>query len=80
MELRTRATKGRSVETQSRRKEDQPPTFPKGRVCCGTKCPPGTMLSIYNGGSECDLCHPRTSRIRPISSIQELRVLMEAAA
>lgn len=54
----------RPIETMAPQ-GDRPETFPKGRVCsAGRKCPPGTLLSIYNPGSECAQCNPTKRKPR----------------
>jgi hypothetical protein len=73
MDLRTRTFKTRPIETSGRR-DKEPPTFPKGRICAAAHRCPGAELSIYNPGPNCNLCSPRGKRM--LSSAEELTLLM----
>jgi len=59
MELVTRTTRtmnlhGAKAIQPAPRKEDLPPTYPKGRICSRLGCT--QPLSVYNRGPECNAC------------------------
>jgi hypothetical protein len=74
MQLKTRTSRGRPIESQPRRKDDVPPTYPKGRVCAASRVCNGAFLSIYHAGPDCYQCSPQG--FPSVESVEELDRLM----
>jgi DNA-directed RNA polymerase subunit RPC12/RpoP len=76
MELVTRATHGRPVESNPR-KGELPETFPRGRHCKAKRDCNGKELSRYNAGPDCHAC---TQADREAAEQKAHRQIAEAGA